>query len=1264
MTGLYAGLLALRLLGVGQGEVEGLHCIVPPEEAQSPGVVAALALAEHWGAVSLLPASGNLAIPPEANALWWHSESASVPHSMEDAGVLDALRSWLEEGGGLLLSGTALAYVADLGLEPSRPRVGAAGQDEFVAMLDPSPAPDHPVFAGFGNDPIPLASAGHPAFADFHPARCTGGRVLGDAPGGAGEQPLAEYSYGRGRVVVLGWRLPYFGLAENAYAGNLHQLTRSICEYLASGQWVGDIPDARVRTLLAELDAVDPHAVRLALDDMDGLGSQGSALREAARDALTRLDSTRGRLESGDGDPAEARELLATIRASLLANPLIDFSDLLVVIRSDAMLGLPQNWESNSSIPRTGYDNYIASLSPVSPDGQWRTVFAPANGEFVGDVDLDFDAGRILFSMPPEGGPWRIMEMALDGSAPRVMPLIDEPDVDNYDACWLPGGDVLFTSTAPFVGVPCVTGASHVSNLYRWSQVTGAIRRLTFEQDHDWCPTVMPDGRVLYLRWEYSDIPHFASRILFTMAPDGTNQMAYYGTNSYWPNALFYARPVPGSTTRFVAVVGGHHDYPRMGELALFDVALGQREAEGVLQRIPGRGSRVEPIILDGLTQASWPKFLHPYPLSDKYFLVSCQPSPGAPWGLYLADVFDNLTPIQELPGYAILEPIPVRPSDPPPTIEPRVDPAATEGLVYITDIYQGDGLAGVPRGAVKALRLLTYHFAYHGMGGQVNRVGLDGPWDVKRILGTVPVHEDGSAYFRVPANTPISIQPLDERGQALQLMRSWLTAMPGEKLSCVGCHEPNRLTPAADAGAAVMGPPAQIEPWYGPVRGFSFEREVQPVLDAHCIACHDGTSAQPDLRDGEPVYVPSNDGAYMYGGAFPPSYVELWKYVRGHTIESDLHLLMPGEFAADTTRLVRSLDAGHHGVALDAESWDRLITWIDLNTPAHGTWHEIVGWEKVEHQRDRRRELLQLYAAIDEDPEAVYPAAQVRRPSSLPLAEEPAPAALDGWPFDGLQAASMQGLTAESRRAVRLGDGSELALRRIPAGRYVNGRGHVVEVSKPFWMGETEVTNRQYRCFDPRHDSRLETGDFLQFSIEERGYPVNLDDQPVVRVSWERAAAFCERLASELGLEVRLPTAEEWEWACRAGSSEHFWWGGPDQDFSAFGNLADARLHAVDTFAPWALPSGAIGPWRPAAEFDDGHRVSAPVGTYGANPWGLYDMHGNAAEWTGTRVGERAVVRGGSWYDPPRFAGSTAASAYPIYRGVFDVGFRIVITD
>ena len=181
------------------------------------------------------------------------------------------------------------------------------------------------------------------------------------------------------------------------------------------------------------------------------------------------------------------------------------------------------------------------------------------------------------------------------------MPLIHEPDVDNYDACYLPDGNILFGSTAPFTGVPCVTGASHVANLYRLERNTGAIRRLTFDQDHDWCPTVLNDGRLLYLRWEYSDIPHFASRILFHMNPDGTDQKEFYGSGSYWPNSMFYARPIPGPATQFVAVVGGHHGVPRMGELVLFDPARGRFEADGVIQRIPGRGKKVEPIILDEL---------------------------------------------------------------------------------------------------------------------------------------------------------------------------------------------------------------------------------------------------------------------------------------------------------------------------------------------------------------------------------------------------------------------------------------------------------------------------------------------------------------------------------------------------------------------------------------------------------------------------------------------------------------------------------------
>jgi hypothetical protein len=104
---------------------------------------------------------------------------------------------------------------------------------------------------------------------------------------------------------------------------------------------------------------------------------------------------------------------------------------------------------------------------------------------------------------------------------------------------------------------------------------------------------------LLYLRWEYTDIPHAFSRILFHANPDGTNQSEYYGSGSYYPAAMFFAKPIPNHPTKFVAIVGGHHELPRMGDLVLFDPALGRREADGAIQRIPGRNRKVEPVMLD-----------------------------------------------------------------------------------------------------------------------------------------------------------------------------------------------------------------------------------------------------------------------------------------------------------------------------------------------------------------------------------------------------------------------------------------------------------------------------------------------------------------------------------------------------------------------------------------------------------------------------------------------------------------------------------------
>ncbi len=1046
---------------------------------------------------------------------------------------------------------------------------------------------------------------------------------------------------------------------------------------------------------------VDTAALRLAIEDLvETFGPEYPQGPEYLR-WLDALEEKQAELSGGGAEERKEinESLVALRREALLANPLLDFDKLLLVRRGagSPSLGLPRNWQSNSCLPKTGYDDSIEVLSPLAADGRLTALYKPAGGKFVGDVDLDFDAGKLLFSMPGSHNRWQVFEIRTDGTGLREL-TGEQPDVDSYDACYLPDGKILFTSTACFIGVPCVYGSSHVAVLYVMDGDGKNIRQLSFDQEHDWCPAVMNNGRVLYSRWEYTDTPHSNARLLFHMNPDGTGQMEYYGSNSYWPNAIFYARPVPKHPTKVVGVVGGHHDNPRMGELVIFDPARGRQEASGAVQRIPGHGKRVEPIIADGLTRDSWPKFLHPYPLSEKCFLVSCKPASRSLWGIYLVDVFDNMVLVKEEPGYALLEPIPLRTTPRPPVIPSKVNLARKDALVYLPDVYAGKGLRGIPRGKVKALRLFTYHFSYQEMGGLLGIIGIDGPWDIKRVLGTVPVEEDGSAKFRVPANTPISIQPLDEEGKALQLMRSWMTAMPGEVVQCAGCHEPQNTAPPTMQTIANGRPAAEIKPWYGPVRGFSYPREVQPVVDKYCLGCHNGQT-RPDgkqianlrgdvkLNDWRQV-TPGNGGAR--GGKFSVGYAELHRYVRRPGIESDYHMLEPMEFHADTTQLVQMLRKGHHNVKLDAEAWDRLVTWIDLNTPYHGTWGEELHDPGV--QRQRRRELLRLYGGIDDDPEAVP---QVNRSPGEPVMPEPLaakPQAVEcpNWPFDDGEARRRQAAAGlPIRQSVDLGEGVTLELALVPAGEFVIGSvtGEVderprvrVRIERPFWMGTFEVTNRQFTRFDPAHDSRVETKNAYQFGVH--GYPMNRPQQPVVRVPWKSAMAFCRWLSEKTGRRFSLPTEAQWEYACRAGTPGPFFYGDLAADFSRFANLADAKLtefasdpYTVDT--PLQDPS-KYDDWTPKdTRFNDGSVIPVTPGKYLPNAWGLCDMHGNVSEWTRTTYKPypynpddgrdastptgRKVVRGGSWRDrPPRCTSSFRLSYLP-YQRVYNVGFRVI---
>jgi len=1002
-------------------------------------------------------------------------------------------------------------------------------------------------------------------------------------------------------------------------------------------------------------------------------------------------------------DPTVGKRLELLRREALLANPLLDFDKVLVVKRKSmryvpsaqdkkiwfsnnpgADLGFPSNHECNSSLPREGYDNEIAILSLNEPGRGLVTLYRPETDAYVGEVDLHWAADRLLFTQSDPTS-WKVWEMRTDGTQLRQVSQMPE-DVDSFDACYLPDGRIVFGSTASYQAVPCWHGQKLVSNLYLMNADGSGVRQLCFDQDHDLHPCVLPNGQVLFHRWDYTGINHIFMRQLMVMNPDGTGQRAVYGSNSWFPNSLYFPQPLPGRSNHLVSILAGYHGVHKMGQLVLLDTNQGWYEAEGLVTRISGKGDPIRPVVRDHLVDRDWPKFLHPYPLSDKHFLVACWPERAASWGIYLADVFDNLLLVREEPGYALFEPVPITQRPVPRVIPDRVEPTAETGVVYLHDVYAGPGLAGVPRGTAQRLRILAYHFGYRGLAGP-DKIGYGGPWEAMRILGTVPLAEDGSAMFRVPANTPVAVQPLDAEGKAIQLMRSWFTVMPGEKLSCVGCHESPAEVARGEMAQAARQPVQAIEPWYGLARGFDFAREVQPVLNRHCVSCHDGRAGRPDLRPEDqvpnyrgqrlaklgvdrlhPEMRKDTEGFLKY----TPAYDALLPFVRRVGIEDDVSLLIAGEYHADTSPLIQLLRAGHQGVALDREAWDRLVTWIDLNAPCHGTWGDVYPVPDGAHER--RMELRRAFGGPRVDPEQV-PEALVY--DETPVARVSLPRGTTG-PSRAVAEVSPVSWQTSRERIVDLGEGVTLKLVRLPAGPGA--------AERPLWMGAFEITNEQFRRFDPDHDSRYYQKRHAR--SDDRGLSLSDNQQPAVRVSWEQAMAFCHWLSARTPMHFTLPTETQWEYACRAGSDSPLSFGDPNDDFSAWANMADLAFAGRATeqqrlaWEKGKAPQVTGGLEHLAMEgaalastcCNDGAVVTAPVGSYRPNAWGLFDMHGNAAEWTrdaeaptpeqGRGHVERKIVCGGSFFDPPRYGQSTARVAYPAWQRVFNVGFRVVCVD
>ena len=1005
------------------------------------------------------------------------------------------------------------------------------------------------------------------------------------------------------------------------------------------------------------------------------------------------IDALQKRIEAGESDPAKLYgDYRALQKKLLLQHPAVDFDEIIFLSRQKgSKQGLFSNWAGNTGW--VGNNNgslrgYKGKLlrGPLNQDDakDRQPKVLRESSAYMGELCLDWDAKKLLMSSGDEKtGPWGLYEVNVDGSDWRVAYRDASDEVDFYDACYLPDGRIASSATLGYQGVPCVGGNDFVANLALISADRKSVRRLTFDQDGNWNPEIYPNGRLVFLRWEYTDSAHYFSRVLMTMNPDGTDQQEFYGSGSYWPNSLFYHQNIPGSSTKFVGIVSGHHGVARKGELVMFDVSKGRIETQGAIHKFAHAGKPIENITKDQLVNGAKPFFLHPRPLNDELVLVAMQEDGSKNFKIVLIDIYDNILTLWELPNDNLYEPIPLKATPRPPVQPDRVNLDSKTCNVYMANVYRGQKtLEGVPKGTVKNLRVFHYEYSPRRAGGHYV-IGMEGPWDPRILHGTVDVEEDGSCMFAFPAATPLSVQPLDSEGRALQLMRSWLVGQPGETISCIGCHEnQNAAAPAGQVTAAARKAPQTIKPWYGPARGWAFERELQPVLDRKCVGCHNGdTKATTAL--GQPIpnfaYNPK-----LGWNKFSESYLALHPYVRRNGPEGDYHILTPLEFHASTSDLYQILKKGHHGVVLTPEEWDRMITWIDLNVPYYGTWTERGIIQKM---IDERRRYEKTTANLDFDPERVVNpykpgAIAFEAPTGKRVAKGNAPK-VEGWPFDG---AARQG----KRQTIELdvGGGQKITAVKIPTGKFVMGSdaetnaeapAHAAEVAKPFYMGTTEVTMGMMQQFDPT----FENGVYDKHYKDQvnRGYFVNGPDLPAIRVSYDKALAFCDWLSKKTGKNVRLPTETEWEYACRAGTATPMNYGTFNDDFSKHANLADVTMkqlavHGVDP-KPIRNPDQWMDYEKKDARFNDGVLHLAKVGSYQPNAFGLHDMHGNVAEWTSSPFvsypggpgfeaenPELKVIRGGSWYQRQIRASSANRWGYPAWMRPYNVGFRVVVED
>lgn len=532
-----------------------------------------------------------------------------------------------------------------------------------------------------------------------------------------------------------------------------------------------------------------------------------------------------------------------------------------------------------------------------------KTVLFDARGGGVRDPHVDYDGRTILFSHRPAGSDYyHLYQIQSDGSGLRR--LTDGP-WDDYEPCRLPDGDIAFVTTRCKRWVSC--WYTQVGTLYRCRPDGTGITCLSANIEHDNTPAVLPDGRLLYMRWEYIDRSQVEYHALWTMNPDGTAVNVFYG-NMHSYTVMIDALPVPGTQEVLASFSPGHGANEHAGFATLVTQQQGP-DALPAATRLSKNG-----------------RIRDPYPLSKDLFLMARDKT------LLLMDRAGQEQVVYTDPECAVHEPRPLRPRPREPVIPSRVKPGVATGQFVLVDVYAGRNMAGVKRGDVKKLLILEPLPKPVNFSGGMDLTSFSGSFNLERVLGTVPVEEDGSASFTAPAGRPLFFVSLDANDLSVKRMQSFANLMPGETYTCIGCHE--ERAGAADARRAdntllaLKRPPSAILPFGGIPDVLDFQRDVQPVLDRNCVTCHN-----PQKRSG------NLNLAHALSPHFSNAYIAL--LTRGLVVDgrNGLGNQPPRSIGSAASPLLARLAGGHHDVKAAPADWRTAWLWIESAAPYAGSY-------------------------------------------------------------------------------------------------------------------------------------------------------------------------------------------------------------------------------------------------------------------------------------------------------------------------------------